>query len=56
MYQILQDRIIEKAIEEIIGMKIIAEKEVGVGLQKGQIQATIENMTEVTVIVSQGQV
>ena len=45
---ILKDRIIEKDIEEIIGMKIIAEKEVGVGLGKDHFQGIliIEGMTE----------
>ena len=32
--KILEDRIVEQNIEVIIGMKILAEKEVGVGLEK----------------------
>ena len=44
---ILEDRI-EEDIGEIIGMKIITEKEVGVGLEKDNFQGTliIEEMTE----------
>ena len=44
-------------IEEIIGMKIITEKEVGVGLQKVNFQGTliIEEMTEAYAIVDQSQ-
>ena len=38
-------------MEEIIGIEIIAEKAVGVGLEKGPIQVTLEVMTEVTVLV-----
>ena len=39
---------IEDDIEEIIGMKIITEKEVGVGLEKDHFQETLikEEMTE----------
>ena len=50
--RILEDRIIEVDTEEIIGMKIM--KEVGVGLEKGCIQVTLEGMTEAVVIVGQG--
>ena len=45
--KILEDRIVEEDIEEIIGMKIITEKEVGVGLEKDYFQRIIiEEMTE----------
>ena len=51
-----EDRIIEEDIEEIIGMKIITEKEVGVGLEEDHIQTIIaEGETGVVVIVDQGQ-
>ena len=45
--KILGDRI-EEDIEEIIGMKIITEKEVGVGLEKDHFEGTliIEEMTK----------
>ena len=45
--KILKDRI-EENIKVIIGMKIIAEKEVGVGLEKDNFQGIliIEEMTE----------
>ena len=36
--KILEDRIVEENIEVIIAMKIIAEKEVGVGLEKDHFQ------------------
>ena len=39
--KILEDRIVEKNIEVIIGMKIIAEKEVGVDLEKDHFQGII---------------
>ena len=35
--KILEDRIVEENIEVIIEMKIIAEKDVGVGLEKDRI-------------------
>ena len=46
--KILKDRIVGENIEEIIGMQIIAEKEVGVGLGKDHFQAIlmIEGTTE----------
>ena len=47
--KISEDRIIEVDIEETIEMIIM--KEVGVGLEKGHIQAVSEEMTEVIVIV-----
>ena len=50
--QISEDRTIEEDIEVTIEM--IIAKEVGVGLEKGHIQA-ISEMTEVTVIVGQAQ-
>ena len=48
MYQNLEDRVMEENIDEIIGMKIITEKEVGVGLEKDHFQGIliIEEMTE----------
>ena len=49
-------RIIEEVIEEIIGLKTIAEKEVGVGLEKCPTWVALEETTEVTVIVGWGQV
>ena len=48
--KILEDRIVEENIEVIIGKKVIAEKEVGVGLEKNHFQGIktiIEGMTEV---------
>ena len=39
--KILEDRIVEQTIEAIIAMKIIAEKEVGVGLEKDHFQGII---------------
>ena len=36
--KIFKDRIVEKSIEEIIGMTIMTEKEVGVGLGKDHFQ------------------
>ena len=51
--RILEDRIIEVDIEEIIGMRIM--KEEGLCLEKGLIQVTSEGMTEVIVTVGQGQ-
>ena len=46
--KILTDKIVEEKIEEIIGMNIIAEKEVGVGLGIDHFQGIliIEGMTE----------
>ena len=46
--KILEDRIVEENIEVIIGMKIIPEKEVGVGLGKDHFQGIliIEGMIE----------
>ena len=44
----LEDKIVEENIEVIIGKKIIAEKEVGVGLEKDHFQVIIiEGMIEV---------
>ena len=40
---LLEDRIIEMDIEETIGMKIM--KKVGVGLEKGHIQVTLQGTT-----------
>ena len=51
----MEDRIIEEDIEEIIGMKIITEKEVGIGLETDHLQTTITEETGVVVIVDQGQ-
>ena len=53
-YRNLEDRIIEEDTEEIIGMRIITEKEVEVSLQK-DIQTVVEGETGVVVIVDQGQ-
>ena len=39
--KILEDRIVEKNIEVTIGMKIIAEKEVEVGLEKDHFQGMV---------------
>ena len=55
MYQILEDRIVGEDIEEIIGMKIITEKEVEVGPEKGIQTIIAEGETGVVVIVDQGQ-
>ena len=52
--KIYEDRIVEKDIEEMIGMKIITEKVVGVGPKK-DIQAMIEGVTGLVVIVDHGQ-
>ena len=41
LYQILEDRIVEENIEEIIEMKIIAEKDIGVRLQTGHFQGIL---------------
>ena len=49
------DRTIEEDTEEIIGMKITTEKEVGVGLEKDHIQTLAERMTGVVATVGQGQ-
>ena len=49
-YKTLEDRIVEENIEVIIGMKGIAEKEAGVGLEKEHFQGIIiiiEGMIEV---------
>ena len=52
----MEDRIIEEDIEEILRMKIITEKEVGVGLEKDHIWTIIvEGERGVVVIVDQGQ-
>ena len=49
-------QIIEEDIQETIEMKIITEKEIGVGLEKDHIQTIIaEGETDVVVIVDQGQ-
>ena len=53
--KILEDRIIEEDIEEIIGMKLITEKEVEVDLEKDHIRTIIEGETGVVVIVDQCQ-
>ena len=50
--RILEDRIIELDIEEVIELKIM--KKVGVGLEKGGIQVTLEGMKEVIALVGQG--
>ena len=47
--KILEDRIAEENIELIIGMKITAEREVGVGLEKGHFQ-------EIIVIIIEGMI
>ena len=45
--KILEDRIVGEDIEEIIEMKTIPEKEVGVGLEKGNVHwVIIVGMTE----------
>ena len=41
MYNILEDKIVEENIEVIIGMKIIAEKEVQAGLGKDNFQGIL---------------
>ena len=51
----MEDRIIEEDIEENIGMKIITEKEVEVGLEKDIWTIIAEGETGVAVIVDQGQ-
>ena len=52
----LEDSIIQEDIEEIIGMKIITEKVVGVGLEKDHIQIIIaEGKKGIVVIVDQGE-
>ena len=51
----MEDRIIEEDIEEIIGMKIITEKEVEVGLEKDIQTIIAEGETGVVLIVDQGQ-
>ena len=53
--RILEDRTIEEDIEEIIGMRTMTEKEIGVGLEKDHIQTIVEGETGVVVIVDQGQ-
>ena len=54
--KILEERIIEEDKEEMIGMKMITQKEVGVGLEKDHIQTIIAEVeTEIVVIVDQGQ-
>ena len=54
--KILEDRLVEEDIEEIIRMKIITVKEVGIGLEKDYIWTIIaEGETRVVVIVDQGQ-
>ena len=47
--KILEDRIAEENMELIIGMKITAEREVGVGLEKGHFQ-------EIIVIIIEGMI
>ena len=49
----LEDRIIEVDIKETIGIKIM--KEVEVGPEKDHIKIISEGMTEVIIIVDQGQ-
>ena len=52
----MEDRTIEEDIEEIIGVKIVTEKEVEVGLGKDHIQTIIaEGETGIVVIIDQGQ-
>ena len=51
--RILEDRITEVDKEEIIEMKIM--REVGVGLEKGHIQITLEGMADVIVLLGQDQ-
>ena len=57
--KISEDRITEENIEVTREMKATAEREVGVGLEKGHFQevmvAVIEGMIEVQVIADQGQ-
>ena len=45
--KILEYRIVEENIQVIIGMKIRAEREVGVGLEKDYFQGIIQGMIEV---------
>ena len=48
--KILEERIVEENTEVIIGIKLIAEREVGVGLEKHHFQEmiiSIEGMIEV---------
>ena len=55
--KILEERIVEENTEVIIGMKVIAKKEVGVGIGKDHFQGItliIEGMLEAWVIVDQG--
>ena len=52
--RIFEDRTIEEDIEEIIGMRTMREKEIGVGLEKDHIWTTVEGETGVVVIVDQG--
>ena len=53
----MEGRIIEENIEEIIGIKIITEKEVGAGLEKDHIQTIIAGgEIRVVVIVDQGYI
>ena len=53
----MENRIVEENIEVIIGMKITAENQVGVGLEKDHFQGIliIKGMIETQVIVDQGQ-
>ena len=55
--KILKDRIVKGNIVEITGMKIIAEKEIGAGLEKDHFHGIllIEGMTEAQTTVDQGQ-
>ena len=56
--KILEGKTVEENTEVIIRMKIIAEKEVGVGLGKDHFQGIliiIEGTIEVLAIVEQGQ-
>ena len=57
--KILDDRITEEHIDVTTGMKATAEREAGVGLEKGHFQeimaAIIEGMIEIQVIVDQCQ-
>ena len=57
--KILEDRMAEENIEVIIGMKITAEREVGIDLEKGHFQeiivVIIEGTIEAQAIVDQGQ-
>ena len=49
--KILEDRIVGENIEVIIGMKITAEKEVGVGLEKDLFQGIIIIIIIVIIII-----